>query len=488
MADGSNSVSSSTDSSSSSNSCSAASALSAADKVDAAVSQIQDLTREDGLLGTSRNANMQSVADTIGSLAPAELDATVSKLSDADLKGLAEDINAGGVLGAQGLTADEKRDVFNDLAAGLSGAQLGRVSEAFNSREDVTALADAVATFATPEAKVGYVEALSSRTTDGLKGEVERSLLGLGGSVTQKSDPEALAVGKVLGSLSGVHFDTAISSLSKAELGAVMKSSAELTTHQSPTGATASGYDVGTLTGVLNAAATSQNASVKASVFAQGGTMLGEIANSSSAFSVNATADVEAAKVRDSLKGLLDTDVTGVVRQLETADRYGTSMTSFLTETLKQGKPGEAIVGGYIAKLQTGNTLTENPITRLETQIGGYHRNAQDLGYFAGSTQAAVDKVAANDKAKAEMVGGIFKTAVGLTTGPAGPIAGAGIGMYTDALVKDGVAAYAAGSASLKSTFFELSFPHDPVTKEPYEGRAEGDYDTALGRVLDGAR
>lgn len=487
MADGSNSVSSSTDTSSS-NSCSAASALSAADKVDNAVSQIQDLTREDGLLGTSRNANMHSVADTIGDLSPAELDATVSKLSDADLKGLAEDINAGGVLGAQGLSADEKRDVFNDLAAGLSGPQLGRVSEAFANREDVTALADAVATFATPEAKAGYVQALASRTTDGLDGQVERSLFGIGGSVTQKSDPEALAVGKVLGSLSGVHFDTAVSSLSKAELAGVMKSSAELTTYQSPTGARASGYDVDTLTGVLNAAATSQNASVKAGVFAQGGALLGEIANANSAFSVNSTAADEAAKVRDSLKGLLDTDVTGVVRQLETADRYGGAMTSFLTETLKQGKPGEAIVGGYIAKLQTGNALNENPITRLETQVGGYHRNAQDLGYFSGATQAAVDKVAASDKAKAEMVGGIFKSAVGLATGSAGPVAGAAIGMYTDALVKDGVAAYAAGTVSLKSTFFELSFPHDPVTKAPYEGRAEGDYDTALGRVLDGAR
>ncbi|WP_184717834.1 hypothetical protein [Caulobacter sp.] len=487
MADGSNSVSSSTDSSSS-NSCSAASTPSAADKVDTAVSQVQDLTREDGLLGTSRNANMQSVADTIGDLSPAELDATVSKLSDADLKGLAEDINAGGVLGAQGLTADEKHDVFNDLAAGLSGAQLGRVSEAFNSREDVAALAEAVATFATPEAKVGYVEAMASRTTDGLKGEVERSMFGLAGSVTYKSDAEALAVGTVLGSLQGVHFDTAVSSLSKAELGAVMKSSAELTTNQSPTGAMASHYDVGTLTGILNAAATSQNASVKASVFAQGGTMLGEIANAGSAFSVNSTAAAEAAKVRDSLQGLLDTDVTGVVRQLETADRYGGAMTSFLTETLKQGKPGEAVVGGYVAKLQTGNALNENPITRLETQVGGYHRNAQDLGYFAGAAQAAVDKATASEKAKAEMVGGIFKSAVGLATGSAGPVAGAAIGMYTDALVKDGVAAYAAGTASLKDTFFELSFPHDPTTKTPYEGPAEGDYDTALGRVLDGQR
>ena len=68
-------------------------------RVDDAVNKIRGLTGDDGFLGTSRNDHMHDVADTLGGLSPAERNAVVSKLSDGDLKGLAEDFNAGGVFG-----------------------------------------------------------------------------------------------------------------------------------------------------------------------------------------------------------------------------------------------------------------------------------------------------------------------------------------------------------------------------------------------------
>ena len=457
-------------------------------RVDDAVNKIRDLTGDDGFLGTGRNDHMHEVADTLGGLSPAERNAVVSKLSDGDLKGLAEDFNAGGVFGHQGLSADEKRDVFNDLANGLSGAQLARVSKAFGEREDVAALADSVSRFATPDAKVGYVQAMASRTTDGLKGEID---VNIGVTISQNSDADAAAVGKVLGSLTGANFDRAVQSLSNEQLAAVVKSSTDPTTYTSTSGYSASisgSYKADTLKSVLEAAATSKDASVKARVFAEGGKQLGEIAGSNHLLAPNVTAKDEAAKVRDGLKAILDSDVTGVVRQLETSDRYGGALSNFVTETLKQGEVGQKAIGGYIAKLQTGEKLNENPIARLDAQANGYYRNAQDLGYFAGATQVGVAKVAASNKEKAELIGSIFKSAVGLATGPAGPVVGAGVGLYTDAAVKEAVDALGSGDASLKDTFYELAFPHDPATHDAYEGPAERDYDSALSRVLDANR
>lgn len=458
------------------------------DRVNDAVGKIRDLTGDDGFLGTSRNDHMHEVADTFGGLTPVERDAVVAQLSDADLKGLADDIDSGGILGRQGLSADETRDLFNDLAAGLSGPQLARVSNAFGDREDVAAIADSVSRFATTEAKIGYVQAMAGRTTDGLNSDTDVSL---GLTTLRASDAEAAAVGKVLGSLSGSSFDRAVSSLSSEQLAAVVKSSADPTTYTSTTmyGASVSGsYQADTLKGLLEAAATSADASVKARVFAEGGKQLGEIAGSNHLLAPNVTADDEAAKVRDGLKSILDSDVTGVVRQLETSDRYGGALSNFVTETLKQGEDGQKAIGGYIAKLQTGEALNENPIARLDAQANGYYRNAQDLGYFAGATQVGVAKVAASNKEQAELIGSIFKSAVGLATGPAGPVAGAAVGLYTDAAVKEAVDALGAGDASLKDTFYELAFPRDPATHQAYEGPAERDYDSALGRVLDANR
>ena len=460
-----------------------------ASKVDDAVSRIKDLTGDDGFLGTGRNDHMHEARDILSGktgLSQAEVDQVVAKLSNDDLSALADDINAGGIFGHQGLNADEKKDLFNALAGSLDGAQLARLSSAFGGREDVIALGDSVGRFGTNATKVEYVQAMAGRTTDQLNGDVNNY-----GSYSniQFSDPDALAVGKAIAGLKGdaASVDAAINSLSDAQLRAVIQSGAERETHNvvSMGGASISGsYQADTLAGVLDAVATSGNADLKARVFAEGGKVLGEVAGSDSLFAPNVTAKEEAGQIRDSLQRIIDSDTVGVVRSLETNDRYGAALTNYVKETLAKGESGQKTIGEEIARLQRGNDLSGNALDRINQSGSDYYQNAQSMGYFAGATQAAVSKLVSDQKGQAEVVGNIFKAAVGLATKGLDPVSSAGLGLYTDAAVKEAVDAFASGTSSLRDTFYELSFPRDPTTNKPYEGPAERDYDSALNRVL----
>jgi hypothetical protein len=117
------------------------------------VSDIQTRTRNDGFLGTSRNGNLHETVQDLKDLTPQERGQALSKLTDADLKELAGDVNANGILGANGLSNDEKRELFNTLADGGSGEDLARLASAFDSREDTQLLAESVASKGSNESK-----------------------------------------------------------------------------------------------------------------------------------------------------------------------------------------------------------------------------------------------------------------------------------------------------------------------------------------------
>ena len=76
--------------------------------VNQVVSNIQKRVRDDGFLWTSRNGNLHKSLDDLKQLPPAQRGEALSKLSDADLKELAGDVNATGIFGASGLSHDEK--------------------------------------------------------------------------------------------------------------------------------------------------------------------------------------------------------------------------------------------------------------------------------------------------------------------------------------------------------------------------------------------
>ena len=70
---------------------------------------IQQRTHNDGFLWLNRNGHLKETIQDFKNLTPAERNEVASRLSDADLQELADDVNANGVGGANGLSADEIR-------------------------------------------------------------------------------------------------------------------------------------------------------------------------------------------------------------------------------------------------------------------------------------------------------------------------------------------------------------------------------------------
>src|SRR5688500_16589659 len=113
--------------------------------VDAVTSRIRKLIGDDGFLGTARNDHMQDVRELLKGLSPGAANQVISKVNGSELRELASDISSGGLFGAQGLSKDEKKELFNLFARELDSTQLRRVAEAFSEREDVLLLSESVA-------------------------------------------------------------------------------------------------------------------------------------------------------------------------------------------------------------------------------------------------------------------------------------------------------------------------------------------------------
>ena len=148
----------------------------------------------------------QDVRDSMAALAelsPEERNEAISRLDDKALERLTGN--------AEDMSASERQDVYNRLVEGLDGEQLSRLARTFggNDRIGRVDFANAVASHASTEAKLAFIEA----TKDSIDGEYS-AMQG------QDGNPETLAIAKVLASLSGdqAAFDTAVKSLSESQL------------------------------------------------------------------------------------------------------------------------------------------------------------------------------------------------------------------------------------------------------------------------------
>ena len=187
---------------------------------------------------------------------------------------------------------------------------------------------------------------------------------------------------------------------------------------------------------------------------------------------------------------MINSDTTGIVAQLETSERGGDALTTYLTEQIAAGREEE--IGELLLKLQSGNDLSEDPIARFEAETAsGDRHNAQVLGYFTGAIEAAVRNVTDDKVAQAEAVGAIFKGAIqyagiaGSAGGPATSTTTATATHLTQGFVDDAVASIQADGRALHEELTTLAYPHD-ADGVPYEGeQSETPFDTARGRVLD---
>ena len=467
--------------------------------VDQAAQKIHSLVSDDGFLGTSRNDHMHEINKLLKQFSASDVDAIVGKLSDGDLKGWASDINSGGIFGAQGLSGGEKRDLFNEMAQDLDGTQLARLSSVFSGRDEALALGDAVATFAPSAAKLDYVKAMAGRATD-------RDMTmdnGFGYNSLITGDKDALAVGKVLASMKSdpSSFDAAVKSLDADQLAAVLKAGEgeRVTTYASsmaggalPTASTT--FDPSVLRGVLDAAANSGNAQTKARIFDAATGTLKDIRDSDSLLSPNPGAGDTAAKVAAGMTAIMNSDTRGVVDALNTRDASGKALTRYLSEVLTENPTSNnPVLGRQIAQLQGAGTASNASafINTPENQGGkDFYRNAQNLGYYAGATEAAINKMNADDKTKADILTNAFSTVLSVATTAVTrlPVSGKVVSGLANGLSKELIrevtADVAAGRKSLRDALYDLALPRASAGADRYRGPADPFFQSAANTVI----
>ena len=303
------------------------------------VSTIQTRTRDDGFLGTSRNGNLKDTVQDLKNLTPADRGEALAKLKDADLQELADDVNAGGIFGANGLSNDEKRDLFNTLAEGASGQDLARLAKAFDSREDTQLLAESVANKGSNEAKQAYIEAMSSRTADGDYG----TSIYIGGSSVDDSDKDAKAILTVLNSFdtgtpSGrAAFDQTIKAMPQDTLDSVAKAGANETTFNSANHISVS-YKTDQLNTLLDKVAGSSDAQVKGKACAAAADVVSGMRENAGVHlgmsSVGTEPKIQG--VVDRMTTVMNTDPRGITDQLNKGDAYGLGLSTYVSEVMRK--------------------------------------------------------------------------------------------------------------------------------------------------------
>ena len=451
------------------------------------VSTIQTRTRDDGFLGTSRNGNLKDTVQDLKNLTPADRGEALAKLKDADLQELADDVNAGGIFGANGLSNDEKRDLFNTLAEGASGQDLARLAKAFDSREDTQLLAESVANKGSNEAKQAYIEAMSSRTADGDYG----TSIYIGGSSVDDSDKDAKAILTVLNSFdtgtpSGrAAFDQTIKAMPQDTLDSVAKAGANETTFNSANHISVS-YKTDQLNTLLDKVAGSSDAQVKGKAFAAAADVVSGMRENAGVHlgmsSVGTEPKIQG--VVDRMTTVMNTDPRGITDQLNKGDAYGLGLSTYVSEVMrKDPEAGAKTLGNQLAQLQGAGT-GQTPTQFFEQQVPGtngtpYYKNAETLGYYAGALRAGIDGLNKNATDTGNMVKAVLGAAIGAASlGRAGGTASGLTGAIVDSVVKQ-----ANGNRTETARALELlAIPVDS-NGERYQGPATATFDSKAAKV-----
>ena len=347
---------------------------------------VSQRVHNDGFLGLGRNDSLKQTVRELKDLSKDERNAAIGQISDTDLRALADDVNASGLCGASGLSADERRDLFNTLAQGLDGQQLGRMAQAFDSRQDVIAIGQAVARHADAETKLAFIEEMAPRTANG----DSHTQAYLGAVSTETGDKEAEAILDVLNSLGGdaASFNQAIQKMDDKTLQAVVDAGLNKTTTTTvidPGAATTSvSYDPQQLEKLLEVAKGSADPAVKARVFAAVSEGLDQV-RADTGFPVSS---VGADKVAQSLQGkltrLMQTDASGITKQLNAAKGINASTQEWLNQLNPWGN--KRMFEHYTGNSGKSMTLTEMGLSvdlkQLVNQDGAFGKEGSIQGRF----------------------------------------------------------------------------------------------------------
>lgn len=408
--------------------------------------------------------------------------AVVDQLAaDGTLDKLAREFTDDKIMGLGGLTNAERSSFFNDMASKLDGEGLKTLSDAFARTDDnsggysdVVALGQAVASHASTNVKVDYVQAMADSSTD----RPDHSSSGIGGSSSRTGDAEAAAIGEVLGGLQGspAAAEEAFGSLNNAQLQAVMAASIDETVNYSSHAVTAS-LDGKVAGQILASASQISNPDLKARIFDAGAETLNHI-NEDFGFPVVAIGDTDAANtLANGLTQLLDTDTTGIMRELaynqESMD--GAGISAYAKHLLNNDQ--EATLGQQMARLQLGNDLSEDPVARFEEAVtlntgAQRYENAGSLGYFVGGVYSATDAISSDVATQREMTTNVLNSALSAITLAAGPATAGAISIGRNWVATTIDAAIADPGATAAQQLERAAIPTNPNTGETGVGTA----------------
>ncbi len=350
------------------------------DPVGDAVNTIHDKLDTSGWFNTVSNDETHDVVNTLTALPADQADQVVDRLAQSgDLDRVAHEVMDGDWFGNGGLSGDERRAFFADMAGKLDGDSLAALSDAFAGADNggfdpVTELGQAVATHGSSQAKVDYIAAMKGGVDDATQAHY-----GLGYSSSQMQDAEATAVGDVLGSLRGSYAQLGFEAIGD-KLPDVLTSATDgqLMTIASQAGASNSiSWNADSFEAIMGAAASTYDPDLKAQVFDAGVQTLRAVRDTDSVFGGLTVVgkDETLRQMTDGLTAIIDSDTTGVMGELtynqQTMD--GSSFAAYAKEMLNQGREQE--LGQQMGRLQVGNYATENPVdylNQVETVAGIY--------------------------------------------------------------------------------------------------------------------
>jgi hypothetical protein len=360
----------------------------------------------------------------------------VGSLSPKELRQLATEINDRATAGYGGLTQDQKRDFFNQMASDLDGVQLGRLARAFENRtnslfgderiqadNDISLLANSIARRSTRDVQADFVRQLAPSSTD------EKRISGNGLSNEGRVyDPQARAMAIVLGGMRGDPGSAraALAGLSPEQRQAVLNAGLDRRTNGGGLGPDRNSYllantDPSVFSSVMSTVAGTNDPDLKARYFA-------DAAASLSALEASGKKE-DAAVVRNSMTEVLlgpggrGGDTTGIVTRLRENQEKGDSFSAYLKSMISSGNQSQ--IAEIQNRMRRGNNGDRNPVSFFNEQspTTGYHENARNAGYFSGALNGAVNSITEDTKARAEAVKQILQYGLGVGAMLAGPSA-----------------------------------------------------------------
>jgi len=291
-------------------------------KVEEAVESIKDRLDQSWTDWDVTHGDLSNIQETFSGLNAAEANEVFRQLSDGDLERWADELDGA----SGGFSDDEKKELFNELAGKLDGQQLARLTNALGDDENIQSLSDSVAN----NASDATIADLINRN----QGAVENS------------EGRALAVAELIAGLGDnpQMLESALQDFTQTQLSAVIEAASQEELHTTPASTYGGGsvyttFDPAPLVDMLDAVSRTGNAELKANVFQAASLELKRIEEAGGLLNPVPGQDDAAEDVRNALTGLLQSNTTGIMRELEHNFRNGDGITAYTNQCSTPVKP-----------------------------------------------------------------------------------------------------------------------------------------------------